>query len=76
MKYIIQIFLIFFYSINSLNALSQNRVDQKIYLKELKSIFIDSKNKKLELMFLNIDGTYTLPAYFVLSRAFGADTKI
>lgn len=64
MKYIIQIFLIFFYSINSLNALSQNRVDQKIYLKELKSIFIDSKNKKLELMFLNIDGTYTLPAYF------------
>lgn len=29
-------------------------------IKELKSIFIDSKNKKLELMFLNIDVTYTL----------------
>ena len=51
MKYIFKTLLIFFYSINSLNALSQNRVDQKIYLKELKSIFIDSKNKKLELIF-------------------------
>lgn len=59
MKYIFKTFLILYLLFNFNNSFSQNNNEKK-YIKELKSIFIDSKNKKLELMFLNIDVTYTL----------------
>lgn len=61
---IFKVSLIIFLILFSIHVFSQNRINQKLYIKELKSIFKDSKNNNLELMFLNIDGTYTLPAYF------------
>jgi hypothetical protein len=64
MKYSVKILLTLILTLIFHYSYSQNKVDQKLYIKELKSIFKDSKNNNLELMFLNIDGTYSLPAYF------------
>lgn len=65
MKYISKILLIFYLLFISLNLYSQNKKEDKIYIKEIKILFRDATNKKFKLPFiLGSKDSLTLPSYF------------
>jgi hypothetical protein len=76
MKYIFKILVIFPLLIIFISSFSQNRNEEKRYIKEIRSIFNDATNQNLNwLYFLNFDNTITLPSYFTSYKDFSNNQK-
>ena len=75
MKYISKLFLIFSFLLLFANSYSQDFNKDKKYIKELKLLIQDLSKKKQAWLFIYLNDTLTLPAYFTSYKKFITNEK-